>query len=93
MSDEAVPSTRVQKEAHFAWGPFILTIVADVMVAWCLYSVFYGNIPPENQRIADVLVGNVVIAWAAARGYWYQTTYGSQAKDRIIAQSEPVKPS
>lgn len=83
-----------KKQAHFAWGPFVLTLIADAMIASCIYNIFYGpDLSPGNQRVADVLMGNVVVAWVASRAYWYSTTYGSQSKDKVIAQAEPVKPS
>lgn len=92
MTDElAKPPAPPDKKGHFSWGPFTLTLIADGMIAWCIYMVFFVHVPDSNQRVADILVGNVVVAWVAARSYWYSTTYGSQQKDKVIAQSPPVE--
>lgn len=80
----------MNKTNRFSWGPFILTLIADGMVVWVLYHTFEAKIPEENQRVVDILIGNIMMGWIASRAYWFNTTFGSQAKDKTIANSAPV---
>jgi hypothetical protein len=90
-TDNTTKSSQPGWYRHFAWGPFVLTLIMDLMVAWALYHAFLVEMPKENQRVADILLGNIMMAWVGARAFWFNTTAGSQAKDRTIAKAEPVK--
>jgi len=63
------------------------------MVGWSLYQSFNTAIPQENQRIVDMLLGNIVAVWFGSMAYWFNTTFGSQAKGEVIAKSGPVEPN
>lgn len=69
------------------WLAVLLTVGEMALI----YTVFFVGVPEANQRIADVLVGSYTAVWAEALRYWYGTTFGSNAKNEIIAKAEPVK--
>lgn len=79
------------KKLHFAVFPFILAIVLTSMVCWALYNAFTNDIPVGNQRVLDVLLGNIIVVWVGAMGYFYNTTFGSNMKNETIAKAPPVK--
>ncbi len=90
MSDEPL---KTRRRTHFAVGPFILSMILTGMVGWSLYQAFMSSIPSENQRIIDMLLGNIMAVWFGSMAYWFNTTFGSQAKGEVIAKSGPVDPN
>ena len=91
MSEGQSSDGKSRSRAHVAWGPFVFTILLNLMVGWVLYHAFETKIPEDNQRVVDIILGNIMAAWFAANAYWFGTTLGSSTKTAIIAQAEPVK--
>lgn len=78
-----------KNQSHsFAWFPFVLTITTTGMVAWAMYTAFNYDLPVGNQRVLDVLMGNIMAVWLQSMGYWYGTTFGSSQKNQMIAEKE-----
>lgn len=88
---EQPQSSRPKRRAHIAWGPFAFTLILNVLVGWSLYHAFMTEIPAENQRVVDILLGNIMGAWFAANSYWFGTTLGSNSKTELLAKAEPIK--
>ena len=90
MSDQQTDKTSMcqPKSMHFAVFPFILAIVLTGMVCWALYNAFTYDIPVGNQRVLDVLLGNIIVVWVGSMGYFYNTTFGSSQKNEMISKKE-----
>lgn len=79
------------KKDQFHHPHFWLCILLTFGEFSLLYSILFVSIPEANQRIADMMFGSYTTAWLGSVGYWYQTTFGSNAKTNLLAKAEPVK--
>lgn len=86
-------TVRHKRRAHFAWGPFLLTLILTVMVGWSIYQLFMREVPAGNQRILDMMTGNLIAAWLGALAYWFNTTFSSGQKTELLAKAGPVDPT
>lgn len=70
--------------------PGVLVILLTAMVAAIMYRLMGPTpIAAENKDIVVYMAGSINTAWLGACGYYYQTTYGSKAKDKLLADSMP----
>ncbi len=104
MSEEPEPtgSTVVEEkrevvipERHVGfqhWPQFLLAILLTAMVCLIILAEFFSTVPDGNQRVIDTLSGSVMTAWLGSMGYWYNTTFGSNNKTRMLAQASPTDP-
>ena len=102
MSDEQSGGTVVEqksstvipnRKAKFHHPHFWICLILTAGEFCILYLVFFSSIPESNQRIADMMLGTYSTAWLTSVGYWYQTTFGSNNKNDIIAKAGPVDPN
>lgn len=56
-----------------------------------LFIMFFVGLPEKNKDIAQIMVGGYSAEWARSVAYWYNTTFGSNNKNEIIAQAPPIK--
>jgi len=56
-----------------------------------LICMLFHVIPQANERVLDVMVGSLGTAWIGAVNFYYGSTRGSQAKDQLLFQSQPVE--
>jgi len=70
------------------WLVYFLTVGQMCLV----YIVFFVHLPDANKEIAYLLVGSYTAKWGDSVAFWYNSTYGSQSKDHIIAKANPVDP-
>lgn len=86
MSDE-IPQPK-PKAHNYSIFPFILTITTTAMVSWAMFNAFSYDLPVGNQRVLDVLMGNVMAVWFQSMAYWYGTSFGSSRKNEILAEKD-----
>jgi gas vesicle protein len=83
-------SARDMQVAAKSRMPAVLTVMITVgffgILAWMLHDDAVVNSPPLL-----IMLGSLGTAWTGACAFWFGTTSGSQAKDRIIAQSAPLQ--
>lgn len=68
------------------WLVFFLTLGEFAL----LIAVFSNTIPEANRDIAYILIGGYTAKWGDAVAFWYNSTFGSQNKDQVIASLPPV---
>jgi len=71
--------------------PATITIVMTIISVMYGVGLFYCAFPPENRDMINHYGGQMITLWVGSVVYWIGTTRGSQEKNRIIAQSEPVR--
>lgn len=72
--------------------PQILSFMLTGFIVGIVYLLFYKGVPVESKDTLLVVLGIVIKEWGGSMQFWFGTTRGSQEKDRIIAQSDPLKP-
>jgi uncharacterized membrane protein (DUF106 family) len=91
LKSELGDTQNARAEHKMSIMPAVITVMLTVMVCGLLYVVVYAVIPDSSQNLAFALFGQVFGLWGASIAYWVGTTRSSSEKNRIIAQSEPVK--
>jgi hypothetical protein len=71
--------------------PATITIVMTIISVMYGVGLFYCAFPPENRDMINHYGGQMITLWVGSVVYWIGTTRSSQEKNRIIAQSDPVK--
>lgn len=71
--------------------PQILSFMLTGFIAGIVYLLFYAGVPEASKEALLIVLGVVIKEWGGSMQFWFGTTRGSQEKNRIIAQSEPVR--
>ena len=72
--------------AHDSWTPRLLAVVVTVGFFWILgYMLIKGKPPGAYGDALMLLLGALGTSWGAIIQYYFGSSAGSQAKDRIIA--------
>lgn len=90
MNDEPPPSK--PRPHNYSLFPFLLTLTTTAMVAWSMFNAFSYDLPVGNQRVLDVLMGNVMAVWFQSMAFWYGTSFGSSRKNELLAEKEKPTP-
>lgn len=90
MSNDVTESPKQGFKHHpHLWLCILLTLGEFAI----LFIMFFVGLPEKNKDIAQIMIGGYSAEWARSVAYWYNTTFGSNNKNDIIAQAEPVKVS
>jgi hypothetical protein len=85
-------SARTMQSATQSNTPSVLTYLITIgffgILGWMLYDDSVVNSPPLL-----IMLGSLGTAWTGACAFWFGTTQGAQNKDRLLAQSTPIKAS
>jgi hypothetical protein len=76
------------KRYHFTEA-IITALLLAMVIAALIYLVKY-EIPERNKEVLLMLIGAITAKFCDAIGYWFNSSRGSQAKDAIIANSQPL---
>jgi len=68
-----------------AFTPGVLAYIAVATLAFCIYMVGFRNLPDTGHDAMMILLGAVVGLAKDVYGYFFGSSSGSAAKDRIIA--------
>lgn len=80
------------REAHkLSPMPAIITTIMTVLALLYGMALFYVEFPEGNRDMINYYGGQLIALWVASVVYWIGTTRSSAEKNRIIAQSEPVR--
>jgi len=71
--------------------PQLLSFMLTGFIAGIVYLLFYVGVPEASKEALLIVLGIVIKEWGGSMQFWFGTTRGSQEKNRIIAQSEPVR--
>lgn len=71
--------------------PQVLSFMLTFFVAAIVYLLFYVGVPAASEQALILILGIVIKEWGGSMQFWFGTTRSSQEKNKIIAQSEPVK--
>lgn len=86
MSEEQPEKKKGFKHHPHLWLCVLLTFGEFALI----YIVFFVGVPAPNKEIAYMMTGGYSAEWARSISYWYNTTFGSNNKNEIIAQAQPV---
>ena len=67
-----------------------LVILLTIGQMALLYIIFFVHLPEANKEIGYLLVGSYSTKWGDAVAFWYNSTFGSQNKDQVIASLPPA---
>ena len=74
--------------------PAILAVALLSMVAFIINRLSSPEpIAAGNKDIFYFMCGQITTMLGVAIGYWYNTTFASKAKDKLIAESVPAQRS
>lgn len=65
---------------------YLITLGFFGILGWMLHDDSVVNSPPIM-----IMLGSLGTAWTGCISFWFGTTQGSQNKDRLLANSVPVK--
>jgi hypothetical protein len=82
-------SARDMQIATKSWIPPTLAISVTVGFFGILAGLMYGQIQHAPQ--IDIMLGALGTAWTGIISFYFGSSAGSQAKDQLLHQSEPVK--
>jgi xanthosine utilization system XapX-like protein len=71
--------------------PQILSFLLTSFIAGIVYLLFFVGVPAESKEALLIILGIVIKEWGGSMQFWFGTTRSSQEKNKIIAQSEPLK--
>jgi hypothetical protein len=71
--------------------PAVITVMLTLMACALLGAIIFVDLKTGSKELAFTLFGSVFALWGSSIQYWVGTTRGSQTKDQIIAQSDPIK--
>jgi hypothetical protein len=50
----------------------------------------FHEVPDANKAMLNIVLGSLGTAWVGAMAYFFGSTRGSQAKDRMLFHSQPA---
>lgn len=71
-------------------APIFLCIVITCGYFATLIFVLTQSIPPESERIIDMMIGTLTAVWLMSVSYFFGTTANSARKNEIIAKAGAV---
>jgi len=89
LTVEDKKSARDMQIATKSWIPPTLAISVTVGFFGILAGLMYGQIQHAPQ--IDIMLGALGTAWTGIISFYFGSSAGSQAKDQLLHQSEPVK--
>ena len=85
VSLAAIKDTQRAREAHKGhWMPAAMTCALIGIIAAVLGALFFVEIPAGNQRVADLVLGAVLGAFATGISYWLGSSRGSADKAETL---------
>jgi hypothetical protein len=82
-------SARDMQIATKSWIPPVLAMGVTIGFFGILFGLMYGQIQHAPQ--IDIMLGALGTAWTGIISFYFGSSAGSQAKDQLLHQSEPVK--
>ena len=58
-----------------------------------LYLLCFKSAPDANLAMMNIVVGSLGTAWVGIIAYYFGSTNGGRAKDKMLYQSQPILPS
>ena len=68
------------------WPQFTIFITLTIIIGGCLYMLFTQEMPPKNETVLIMMLGNAVTAWLASIYFFTGTTKSSSEKTQQIAE-------
>lgn len=73
------------RETHRGhWMTWLVPLILLAMFGAVGASIFLLEVPASNQRIADILIGNLMMMTGGGVGYWVSSSFGSAAKQATL---------
>ncbi len=93
--DKVTPAPYAQqaycrRESDHDKTPERLAYLATALVFFVTASLLYRPLPEGAHDILYLIVGQLVVGWLMALGYYYSTTANAKSKDKMLANSVPV---
>jgi hypothetical protein len=68
----------------------VLAFAVTVGFFGFLLGLCFHEVPEANKAMLNIVLGSLGTAWVGAMAYFFGSTRGSQAKDRMLFQSQPA---
>lgn len=68
------------------WPQFTIFITLTVIIGTCIYWLFTQEMPPRNETVLIMILGNAVTAWLASIYFFTGTTKSSADKSSQIQE-------
>lgn len=78
-----VQNARVAFKDH--WMPSVITAALFLLVSVVMGCLLFFAVPETNQRVIDLMLGQIIGAFASAIAYWIGTSRGSAVKQSMLA--------
>ena len=72
--------------------PAILAAITTVGFFGILILLFFNKVDPSNNALM-IMLGSLGTAWTGVIGFYFGSSAGSQAKDKLLYNSKPTIPS
>ena len=69
--------------------PFLAALVTTGFFAILIFMVTNQSYKPTEPLL--VMLGSLGTAWTMIIGFYFGSSHGSQSKDKLLAQAEPIK--
>ncbi len=73
--------------------PAVLGYLLTVGFFGLLFTLTFHAAPAANLAMLNIVLGSLGTAWIGAMAYFFGSTHGSQNKDWLLFQSQPMPPS
>ncbi len=70
--------------------PAVLSILVTLGFFGLLIYLLKWAPPSDNKDVLNIMLGSLGSAWLGIIGYYFGSSAGSQAKDKLLHQSSPV---
>jgi hypothetical protein len=78
---------------RFHWPQFLFTLILLGMVSYAMHQIFTYVVPPDNQRLADTVVGYLLGILSSSMAFWNNSTASSDRKTDMLFNSTPTQPT
>lgn len=85
-------SARDMQIATRSYTPDVLAAIITVGFFGILITMMLGWLKVSDQQALLMLLGALSAAFGAVINFFFGSSHGSQAKDRLLANSTPIKP-
>ena len=72
--------------------PTILASITTIGFFGILILLFFNKVDPSNNALM-IMLGSLGTAWTGVIGFYFGSSAGSQAKDKLLYNSKPTIPS